>query len=189
LVPDVTPVQIDRFLAFATLLREKALPRGWIAASDGERILDRHIADSVRAVAAVQTSDGRALDVGSGAGLPGIPLAVALPRLRVTLVEPRRSRAAFLELAAERLELANVSVEPRRVEDLTEPVDVAFARAFAPARETWSRVSGLLLDGGRLCVYAGRGAEVPPTLPGAAFVRVLETAVLATSGPLIIIGR
>ncbi|HEV1997549.1 MAG TPA: 16S rRNA (guanine(527)-N(7))-methyltransferase RsmG, partial [Candidatus Dormibacteraeota bacterium] len=62
--------------------------------------------------------DERVADVGSGGGLPGIPLKIALPGLRMTLVESDQKKAAFLRDAVETLELANVTVEARRAEEL-----------------------------------------------------------------------
>lgn len=75
-----------------------------------------------------------AVDVGSGAGLPGIPLAVAFPDVQFCLVEPRKKRAQFLKIAAHRLGLKNVEVFEKRIEDMpTRSFDIATSKAvFQP---------------------------------------------------------
>ena len=96
------------------------------------RLWERHILDSLRC-AAVVAEAGSALDLGSGGGLPGVPLAVACPDLEVVLVERRRGRAAFLELVVSEVGLpwrgptALAGTEGR----LTGPADLCTARAFS----------------------------------------------------------
>jgi 16S rRNA (guanine527-N7)-methyltransferase len=179
-----------RLDAFGALLIEVAIPRGFVSEEDRGRLVERHILDSARATRAFAETDRAAVDIGSGAGLPGIPLAILLPLVAVTLVEPRPARAAFLELAVERLGLTNVSVVVARAEDLPAgTTDVATARAFAPLERSWELARPLLREGGKLVYFAGRDAETPPSLPGAGSIACLETPVLATSGRLIIIAR
>jgi 16S rRNA (guanine527-N7)-methyltransferase len=176
-----------QLLAYEALLLEKAVPLGFVARSDEGRIRDRHVLDSLRAAAEVRPADCRALDLGSGAGLPGIVLAIAVPELRVGLVESQRRRVAFLELAVERLELRNADVLPRRAEEL-EPgsADLCTARAFAPSDRAWQVAEPLLAPGGRLIYFAGGGALQAP-----ADATILSTrpAPLESAGPLVIMGR
>jgi 16S rRNA (guanine527-N7)-methyltransferase len=176
-----------QLLAYEALLLEKAVPLGFVARSDERRIRDRHVLDSLRAAAEVRPADRRALDLGSGAGLPGIVLAIAVPELRVGLVESQRRRVAFLELAVERLELRNADVLPRRAEEL-EPgsADLCTARAFAPSDRAWQVAEPLLAPGGRLIYFAGGGALQAP-----ADATILSTrpAPLESAGPLVIMGR
>jgi 16S rRNA (guanine527-N7)-methyltransferase len=174
---------------FEKVLRERAMPAGLVAAADAGRLRDRHILDSLRAVRAVRAGDTRALDLGSGAGLPGVVVALACPSLHVVLVEPRRARVAFLELAVEQLSLSNASVLAKRIQDVDEQVDLCFSRAFAPMPEAWRAAAPRLRAGGRLVYFAGAGA-VPPELPSdAAVVEVLESPLLESSGPLFIMTR
>jgi 16S rRNA (guanine527-N7)-methyltransferase len=174
--------------AYAQLLREVAVPRGFVGEGDTEAIEERHVEDSMRAVPWVEGA--RAVyDLGSGAGLPGIPLAIALPDVRFTLVEPLRKRAAFLELAIERLQLENVSVAIARAEELDEPADACVARAFAPLERSWAAARRLLRPGGWLVYFAGAQTEPPKGLPGAADVRISSPEVLASAGSLVIITR
>jgi 16S rRNA (guanine527-N7)-methyltransferase len=175
---------------FEELLRERAVPAGLVAASDAGRIRVRHLLDCLRGVQAVRPGDGRALDLGSGAGLPGIVIAAARPSLHVVLVEPRRVRVAFLELAAELLSLSNVSILAARIEDVDEQVDLCFARAFAPLPKAWGVAAPRLRrPGGRFVYFAGAGAG-PPELPAeVASLEILETPLLESSGPLFIMTR
>ena len=182
---------VERLVRYQELLAERAIPLGMIASSDRDRLLERHVLDSLRVVPEIPTgAEGAvdALDLGSGAGLPGIAVAIALPHLRVGLVEPRQRRAAFCELAIERLELANAVVLARPLEDLTDPVDVCVSRALAPPAELWVSAERLLRPNGRLVVLAGEGFRIPDG-PGQARVRVVANPVLESAGPLVIMTR
>jgi len=177
---------------FAELLRERAVPAGFVAASDLPRLEERHVLDSLRAGQAFTPSDATAYDLGSGAGLPGIPLAVAIPGCRFVLCEPHRLRAAFLELAVERLGLRNVDVRAGRAEELPPGADVITARAFAPLARAWDATRDLLRPGGRLVYFAGAGLEDPEgearRLAGDE-AEVTLTGLLATSPPLVMMTR
>jgi 16S rRNA (guanine527-N7)-methyltransferase len=185
-LPDEASSGLGRF---EEALRERAIPAGLVAAADAGRLRERHILDSLRAVRAVRAGDTRALDLGSGAGLPGVVVALACPSLHVVLVEPRRARAAFLELAVEQLSLSNASILAMRIQDVDEQADLCFSRAFAPMPDAWRAAAPRLRAGGRLVYFAGAGA-VPPELPSdAAAVEVLESPLLESSGPLFIMTR
>lgn len=175
-------------VSFARLLLETALPRGFIGAGDAGRLEERHIADSLRAVPPLADA-AHVYDLGSGAGIPGIPLAIAMPRATFILVEPARRRAAFLELAVERLGLRNAVVAMKRVADLREASGACVARALAPLERTWTLAERLLRPGGRLVYFAGRGFATIPALPEAASVRIEPNSLLESGGPLVIITR
>jgi 16S rRNA (guanine527-N7)-methyltransferase len=184
----------SRLRSYADLLVQRAIPTGLVAEADRDRVWERHIEDCLRATAAFRPVDRVAYDLGSGAGLPGIVLACALPDRRFRLVEPRRRAAAFLELAVERLRLENVDVLITRAEELDEPADVATARAFAPLDRAWSAAHRLLRPGGRLVYFAGEGmtdpaararSTVSPEPP--AEVEVLER--VDSGPPLVIMSR
>lgn len=171
--------------AFSTLLRERAIPLGFVSATDAGRVNERHVEDSLRAAALVQASDRSAYDLGSGAGLPGIPVAIACPWISIGLVESRRPRAAFLELAVEALGLDTVSVLHRRAEELSDKVSLCFARAFASVSASWAASERLLVSGGRLVYFAGEGFEAEQ-LPSGPPTEVFAASALARSGPLVI---
>lgn len=179
--------QADLLLRLERLLEDRAIPLGIVASSDTTRLRERHILDCLRASAEVREA-ASAYDLGSGAGLPGLVIAIAAPDLRMVLVDSRRRRASFLELAAEDLELTNVEVRGCRAEDLSERVDLCFARAFAPLAAAWSVAERVLSVRGRLVYFAGSQTPVePPT--GARVLSVRTSPVLESAGPLVIMGR
>lgn len=184
----VDPRQASQLDTYELLLRERAAPLGMIAEADRPRIRERHILDCLRAAALVGAAES-AYDLGSGAGLPGIPLAIAEPELRVTLVEARRNRAAFLELAVDELALPNVSVFVGRAEDLIARVDLVAARAFTDAPGCWRIAEPLLKPGGRLLYFAGAGFDPRSDAPEGVDLALFTAPSLARSGPLAIMGR
>jgi 16S rRNA (guanine527-N7)-methyltransferase len=183
-----------RLERFGDLLVARAIALGLVAASDRARILERHVLDSLRAAPAFGPQDRAAYDLGSGAGLPGIVLACALPDRGFRLVEPKRRAVAFLELATERLELTNVEIVARRHDELTGPADVVTARAFGPVDRSWAAAWALLRPGGRLVYFAGRDLARPeeaarglrdPEPPG----EVHAEGLVESYGPLVIMAR
>jgi 16S rRNA (guanine527-N7)-methyltransferase len=120
--------------AYAEALATSGVERGLLGPREVSRIWDRHILNCV--VAGELIPDGLHLaDVGSGAGLPGLPLAIARPDLSITLVEPLLRRVAWLEEVTEQLELTNVEVIRARANVVAESLrdfDVVTARAVAP---------------------------------------------------------
>lgn len=177
--------QLERY---ESLLRERALPLGMVATADAERLRDRHLLDSLRAGILVGPKDTTAYDIGSGAGLPGLVVAIACPWLEVRLVEPRRSRGAFLELATAEIGLANVRVLVQRAERLNDPVDLCFARAFGDVGKAWTAAERLLVPGGRLIYFAGATFDVG-SVPEGVRIDIQTFPSLARSGPLVIMTR
>jgi len=175
-------------IQYEDLLARRAVPLGAIARSDATRIRERHILDCLRAAPVVHEVDV-ACDLGSGAGLPGIVVAVAEPGVRVLLVESRAKRAAFLEFAVLELGLSNADVVVGRAEELRREVDACFARAFAPLPRAWSAARGILRPGGRLVYFAGAEVRDPVVPEGAVLEAVVRTAVLESAGPLVIMTR
>ena len=193
-MPSLTPAQEDLLHRFEELLRERAIPLGLVAESDRDRLGERHVRDCVRAAALLSESDATVVDIGSGAGLPGLTLAVARPQIRFVLVEPRSRAVGFLELAAERLGLTNVEIRSARIEDVDEQADAATARAFGPLERSWQAAVKVLRPGGRLIYFAGGSLDDPeaaagditrPEPPGS----VLVERVVAGSSPLVIMAR
>jgi 16S rRNA (guanine527-N7)-methyltransferase len=187
------PDTIERLSTYEGLLAERGISAGLVARSDAHRIRERHVLDSLRAATAVRAGDTFAYDLGSGAGLPGIPVAIVVSELGVRLVESRRTRSAFLELAIERLELDNAEVILGRVESQSQPADLCLARAFAPLPEAWSLAGRLLRPGGRLVYFAGKGEEAP-RMPrsdavGASSITEVADPLFESGGSLIIMTR
>lgn len=183
----LSPTAAQALVRYEELLREVAVPRGLVGERDAGRLLTRHLGDSLRAAVAFSPTDQSAYDLGSGAGLPGLVLAAALPGVRFGLVEPARRRVAFLEMAIAALGLANAEVLPVRAEQLSEPVDVCLARALGPLERSWELARPLLRRGGRLVYFAGSGFRPPPDMPAVAEIRLVRAEMLASSGPLVII--
>lgn len=183
---ELGPEAIDRLGQYERLLDEGAIPRGMIAPSDGPRLRERHILDSLRA-APLLPAAATVCDLGSGAGLPGIPLAIARPDLRWVLVEVRRNRADFLEGAS--AELDNVSVYPRRLETLDDRFAACTARAFASASESWKAASKVLEPDGFLIYWAGASFDRAADAPGDVSMQLFHSAGLERAGPLVIMAR
>jgi 16S rRNA (guanine527-N7)-methyltransferase len=152
----LTGEQKERLQRYSALLREKAIPLGLISRGDADRVWERHVLDSLRGVACAEPDEPTAFDLGSGAGLPGVPLAVALPHTRFTLIEPKQRRAAFLELATETLGLSNVTVAPVQASEISTKTRLALARALGSPVGSWRAAFSLLDEGGRLLYWAGQ---------------------------------
>jgi 16S rRNA (guanine527-N7)-methyltransferase len=188
---DLDEERARRLIAFERLLLERAIPLGAVARSDAGRIRERHILDCLRAAPHVRMA-GFVYDLGSGAGLPGIVVAIALPDLRIVLVDRRANRAALAELAIQELGLPNADVFAGPVEELAEPADACLARAFAPLERSWATAERLLRPGGRLVYFGGLdlvSSGSPPVPHGAVLEVVARTPVLESAGPLVIMAR
>lgn len=188
------PTQRAQLDMFEALLLERAPKLGLVGRNDLGRLRQRHIEDCLRATRSVLPTDRLAYDLGSGAGLPGIVLAVAVPTCRFVLVESRSKRAGFLELVLARLGLSNAEVSHGRAEDLSTPADLITARAFAPLERAWRVAHPLLRRGGRLVFFAGKGEDASraarltdPEPP--ANVEIDVEKGLANQGPLVIMAR
>jgi 16S rRNA (guanine527-N7)-methyltransferase len=184
---ELTEGQLGGLLRFHEYLLDSAIPRGYVAASDADRLWERHLLDSLRAV--VEVGEGAlVLDLGSGAGLPGIPIAIATGA-HVTLVEERGGRAALLQATVERLGLTDVRVVHQRAQALGRGFDICLARAFGSVDISWEVAQPLLRPGGRLIYWAGSSFQEGDI--GALGVRWRLSAApdLADSGPLVIMTR
>jgi 16S rRNA (guanine527-N7)-methyltransferase len=190
----LTEEAAERLVRFAVLLRERAVPLGLVSTSDAARVYERHVLDSLRAAALFAPGDKAAFDLGPGAGLPGVVLAAAVPWCHFLLVEPRRIRVGFLELALEALGLPNAEVAAVRAEEVDGLANVVTARAFAPLSRAWRVASRMLRSSGRLVYFAGESlvdpvAEAELAAREGPAAEVTTKKVLATSPPLVIITR
>jgi 16S rRNA (guanine527-N7)-methyltransferase len=145
---------------YVDILISKGIHRGLLGPREANRIWDRHILNSA-AVADLIGAGSSVVDVGSGAGLPGIPLAILRPDLRMTLLEPLLRRSSFLLEAISDLGLAErVSVVRARAEDHFVRYDVVVARAVAPLDRLIGWCNPLRESGGILLALKGRNAAV-----------------------------
>ena len=140
-------------------VRELIATPGLTAIKDSESAWHEHVERSLEALPAVERFDGPIVDVGSGGGSPGIPLAAALPDREVTLLESQERKAVFLDRIAR--EFPNVRVVRGRAEDqATDRYKVAVARALAapPVAAEWCLP--LVQPGGAVVLLVGRTVEV-----------------------------
>ncbi|GIH98007.1 16S rRNA (guanine(527)-N(7))-methyltransferase RsmG [Planobispora takensis] len=147
--------------AFAQLLAGPGVVRGLLGPREVPRIWDRHLLNCA-VIAEAVPADVRLVDIGSGAGLPGLVLAIVRPDVSVTLLEPLLRRTVFLEECVEALKLENVEVLRGRAEELAgrREFDVACARAVAPLDRLLKWALPLLREGGELLAMKGeRAAE------------------------------
>lgn len=162
-------------VAYAELLITDGVVRGLIGPREAPRIWERHLVNC--AVMAEMIPIGASVtDVGSGAGLPGIVLAVARPDLRITLVEPLARRTAFLSETVTALGLdATVTVVRGRADEVThdlDAADVVTARAVAPLDRLAGWCLPLAAVGGRLLALKGASAADEVAEHGAAVARL-----------------
>jgi 16S rRNA (guanine527-N7)-methyltransferase len=155
--------EVPGLARFAELLGTRGVTRGLIGPREVPRIWPRHIANC--AVVAQEATDvvapgSRVVDVGSGAGLPGIVWALVRPDLRITLLEPLLRRATFLSEVVDELDLtARVGVERGRAEDLAGAgFDVVTARAVARLPQLLAWTLPLARSGGWVVALKGSGA-------------------------------
>lgn len=144
--------------AFAEHLRTSAVERGLLGPRELPRLWERHIFNCA-AVTPLLPPAAEVVDVGSGAGLPGLVLAIAREDVSVTLVEPLLRRVAWLEEVTSDLRLTNVAVVRARAEELTTGwADVATARAVAPLAKLSAWCLPLVRSGGAMLAIKGRSA-------------------------------
>jgi 16S rRNA (guanine527-N7)-methyltransferase len=168
--------------AYAQLLVGAGVERGLIGPGEAGRIWPRHLVNCA-VVAELVPASCRLADIGSGAGLPGLVLAMMRPQAQVILVEPMARRTTFLLECVSELGLLNVEVKRGRAEDYAGRIeaDVVTARAVAELRRLAVLAAGLARPGGLVLAMKGRAAarelnEARPVLDrlGAAEAEVVE---------------
>jgi 16S rRNA (guanine527-N7)-methyltransferase len=145
---------------YVELLATDGVTRGLIGPRETARLWDRHLMNCAL-VAELVPDQGELVDIGSGAGLPGVVLAMLRPRLHVVLLEPLLRRSVFLEECVSALDLPNATVVRARAEEKAASrinADVATARAVAPLDRLVGWASGLLRPGGQLLAIKGQSA-------------------------------
>lgn len=149
-LPDGATAKLAAFEALVSRWNARA---SLIARGDIPHLRERHTADSL---ALLPWVTGRVVDVGSGAGLPGIPLAIARPRVPVVLIERSTRKCAFLQHAVIELELRNVDVVAGDARHYAAPeaFDTVTIRAVAPPSKAWDLVRHLLEPGGSVLLQS-----------------------------------
>jgi 16S rRNA (guanine527-N7)-methyltransferase len=149
------PERLTEIAAYAHFLTTAGIERGLIGPREGERIWERHIFNCLP-VTQLIPQGASLFDIGSGAGLPGIVIALARPDLTVTLIEPLERRVAFLNEAVEGL---NIEVIRGRAQDVKKSADFVTARAVAPLEKLKKMSWQMVKTGGSLLAMKGEGAS------------------------------
>lgn len=160
--------RLDRLLRYVEEI-ELWNPRLKLVAASGRELIVRHILDSLAPAPVlsglVGTPPRRIADVGSGAGLPGIPLAIVHPDLQVDLVERSGRRVGFLRNARTVTRASNASVCHQNAEEYEGPADIIVHRAFVPlSLSLLATLRGALAPGGAICAYKGRREAIDEEL-------------------------
>jgi 16S rRNA (guanine527-N7)-methyltransferase len=159
-------------VSYVDLLANRGVEWGLVGPREVDRLWDRHILNSV-AVADLIPQGSAVADIGSGAGLPGIPLALLRPDLRLDLVEPLLRRSSFLTQAVDQLGITGrVRVVRTRAEDLRETYDVVLSRALAPLSRLIEWCAPIRARDG--VILALKGSSAPDEVQK--FARALSTA-------------
>ncbi len=168
---DVAPDVQRRMLDYLALVEKWNKAYNLTAVRDPAKMLTHHLLDSLAVLPHVQGR--RVLDVGSGAGLPGIPLALLRPEWQFTLLDSSHKKTTFLRQAAIELKLANVDVVCARVEEWTPPYsfDTVVSRAFSDLPE-------FLALAGRLCAKTGVVIAMKGVYPHEELAQVPENFLL-----------
>jgi len=148
------PERQDEIQAFAHFLATAGIERGLIGPREGERIWDRHIFNCLP-VTQLLPEGTTLFDIGSGAGLPGIVIALARPDIQVTLIEPLERRVEFLKEATEGL---NIEVIRGRAQDVKKTAHFVTARAVAPLEKLKKMSWHMVKTGGALLAMKGDSA-------------------------------
>jgi 16S rRNA (guanine527-N7)-methyltransferase len=152
---------VEQLQAYQHLLATKGVEWGLIGPREVQRLWERHIDNSL---AVTEDRDclpeaATVLDVGSGAGLPGVVWAIARPDLDVTLLEPLERRIRFLELVVAQLQVGNARVVRGRAQDCTATFDRVTARAVAKTSTLLTWCEPLVAMGGCMVLMKGERAD------------------------------
>lgn len=170
--------QLEEFDIFAAALLAGNQRANLVGASDAEALLSHHLLDSLSCLAAMPAESPRTIDIGSGAGLPGLPLAIARPEMSVTMLDSSLKRTAFTREVVARIGLKNAEVDCIRAEDAgrgqdhRERFDCVVARAVAPLPTLVEYALPFLRDGGIFVAQRGPKAAEESTSAGFAITEL-----------------
>lgn len=180
---DLADAQVGQLLDYQDLIGKWTKVYNLTAVRDPAEMMTHHLLDSLAAVLPLRRhlqkaglgQGARLLDVGSGAGLPGVVIAICCPEVAVTCVDTVAKKAAFIKQAALALKLPNLSGLHARVETITAPFEVICSRAFASLADfaNWS-VGALAPQGAWMAMKGKHPAEEIAALPAGAEVFHVE---------------
>lgn len=185
-----TAAQLGKFRRYLELFTLWNRTHRMTALQSPEAIVRDLFVDSLLFLAVLPRGPVRVVDIGAGAGIPGLPMKLAEPRIELTLVEARRKRVSFLLAVCRELGLGDVAVKEGRAEDLVAhesglagSFDVAVCRAVGPVEALFSIATKFLISGGQLIVSGPPDPRVRPPfevvripVPGSARPRALLRA-------------
>jgi 16S rRNA (guanine527-N7)-methyltransferase len=146
--------QVEMMVKYLGLIREASKKMNLVSPKDLEMLLERHLLDSLNALVGVAIKPGsRCTDLGSGAGFPGIPIAIARPDISIDLIESRRLKSLFLAKVVEELQLGNAKIVHSRWEKQSDIYDVIFARAVYNESDLMKLALPRLKPGGVLIYF------------------------------------
>jgi 16S rRNA (guanine527-N7)-methyltransferase len=149
---------LPRAQEFAGMLATRGVEHGLIGPHEVPRLWDRHLLNCAVVAELIDPRPATLVDIGSGAGLPGIVLAMLRPKVSVILLEPMERRCRFLTDCVAELGLDNASVLRARAQDAVLRADVATARALAPLDRLAELAVGLVRPGGMVLAIKGQTA-------------------------------
>jgi 16S rRNA (guanine527-N7)-methyltransferase len=173
----LTDQQISKLLAYQALIAKWTKVYNLTAVREPAEMMTHHLLDSLAAIAPLQKhmAQGKLLDVGSGAGLPGVVIAICCPAIRVTCVDTVAKKATFIKQAALELKLPNLTGLHARVENIVQLYDVICSRAFASLADftQWS-ANALAPTGVWMAMKGKHPADELAALPAALVVFHVE---------------
>lgn len=152
--------QAGQFLAYLSELRKWNRAYNLTALKSDKEIITKHFLDSLLFLKVLPGNVRTAADVGSGAGFPGIPVKIMRPDIRMFLVEPTQKKALFLKHVNRTLDLRDIEVIDKRIEDVDGlKVDVAMTRALFTVNDFIEKAKGILNENGVLILNKGPKVE------------------------------
>ncbi|MFK7795197.1 MAG: 16S rRNA (guanine(527)-N(7))-methyltransferase RsmG [Gammaproteobacteria bacterium] len=172
LVVALTESQFDLLLAYLTMIQKWNKAYNLVGTSNADELVKKHLLDSISIVHNIK--DSPVLDVGSGAGLPGIPLAICLPDISFTLLDSNGKKARFMRQVVMDLKLTNVEIVQTRVENYQPSVapKMVLARAFAPVDKALHMLCAVCASPGQVQLMLGTRPDELPVVKGVIDVEV-----------------
>ncbi len=157
--------QINNFITYLSELKKWNKAYNLTGLKKDEDIIIKHFLDSLLYLKAMPDGEIRVADIGSGAGFPGIPIKIIRPEIDMYLVEPSRKKSAFLRHIVRRLELKQIEVIEKRIEEikvkreLVQSVDIALTRALFSIKDFLKKASHIVKTGGIFILNKGPKIE------------------------------
>lgn len=162
----LSELEAELFARYLDLLRQWQRVHRLVGSIEPRWMVTNLVLDSLAFVRVLPEGVSDLVDIGSGAGIPGVPIKIVSPGMRLTMIEARERRVSFLRTIVRELALPDVTVVGRRAEDAMEELarryDAAVMRCAGPAAELLPVAEGLVRPGGTVVIGAAESAVVPP---------------------------